>query len=177
MAKSSRPVSSIKMCNFKSFRCSKLKKMAQNLIFGYLDHSIRHFLRFLNDPGWLIRQPNSAHHQVISKYAISSRSYVPNSRKQPKTIWIIQKGRNAYTRRTDFFLKNEPDFSRTCGFRGEFTESLNFQNIPFKSTNQWQTFRQNRVKVKKGLFFTHFRNYWMIQIFFRKSGFVTFLDS
>ena len=44
-----------------------------------------------------------------------------------------------------------PDFSRTCGFRGDFRESLNFHfklsNIP----NPWLDFRQNPLKVKKPL--------------------------
>ena len=104
------------------------------------------FFWFLNDPAWVVWKPNRAHHLVLSKYAISSRSDAPNSRNWPKPIWIIQKGRNAYTRRTENFFKNQPDFSRTCGFRGKFTESLNFQNIHFKSTNQWQTFRQKSKK-------------------------------
>ena len=30
------------------------------------------------------------------------------------------------TRHTENFLKNQPDLSRACGFRGEFTERLNF---------------------------------------------------
>ena len=44
-----------------------------------------------------------------------------------------------------------PDFSRTCGFRGDFRESLNFHfklsNIP----NPWLDFRQNPLKVEKPL--------------------------
>ena len=40
--------------------------------------------------------PNRKHHVVLSKYAIPSRFDFPNSKKQPKTlflaIWIIQKG-------------------------------------------------------------------------------------
>ena len=55
------------------------------------------------------------------------------------------------TRRTKIFLKNQPDFSRTCGFRGDFTESLNFHFPPSNVTNQYLHFRQNRLKVEKPL--------------------------
>ena len=34
----SRSFSIIKICNLKSIRYTKLKKMAKNLVFGYLDH-------------------------------------------------------------------------------------------------------------------------------------------
>ena len=54
------------------------------------------FLWFLNDPAWAIPWLAHAHQLVLSKYAISSQSNAPNSRKWPKTwflaIWIIQKG-------------------------------------------------------------------------------------
>ena len=54
------------------------------------------FLRFLNDPAWVIGWQNHAHHLVLSKYAISNQYDAPNSKKWPKTlflaIWIIQKG-------------------------------------------------------------------------------------
>ena len=55
------------------------------------------------------------------------------------------------TRRTKIFLKNQPDFSRTCGFRGDFTESLNFHFKTSNVTNQYLHFRQNRLKVEKPL--------------------------
>ena len=38
------------------------------------------------------------------------------------------------TRRTKKILKHQPEFSRTCGFRGDFTESLNFHFTPSKVT-------------------------------------------
>ena len=54
------------------------------------------FLWFLNDPPWLIWWPHDAHHVVLSKYAMSSRSDDPNSRNWQKAsflaILIIQKG-------------------------------------------------------------------------------------
>ena len=55
------------------------------------------------------------------------------------------------TRRTKNFLKNQPDFSRTSGFRGEFTESLNFHFPPWKVTINDFIFRQNQLKVEKPL--------------------------
>ena len=58
---------------------------------------------------------------------------------------------NQPTRRTKNFLKNQPEFSRTCGFRGDFTESLNFHFPPSNVTNQYLHFRQNRLKVEKPL--------------------------
>ena len=53
------------------------------------------------------------------------------------------------TRRAKNFLKNQPDFSRTCGFRGDFTESLNFHFPPSKVTINDLDFRQNPLKVEK----------------------------
>ena len=53
------------------------------------------------------------------------------------------------TRRTKIFLKNQPDFSRTCGFRGDFTESLNFHFKTSKVTINHLDFRQNPLKVEK----------------------------
>ena len=55
------------------------------------------------------------------------------------------------TRRTKIFLKNQPDFSRTCGFRGDFIESLNFYFPPSKVTIPCLHFRQNPLKVEKPL--------------------------
>ena len=92
----SRSFSTIIICNLKSIRCTKLKKMTKNLIFGSLDHSKRHFLWCLNDPAWRIWQSTCHYHLVESKYATWSVSDAPNSRKWSKTsflaIWIIQKG-------------------------------------------------------------------------------------
>ena len=48
---------------------------------------------------------------------------------RPQTGEIDQRVNRSFknsTRRTKNFLKNQPDFSRTCGFREEFRESLNF---------------------------------------------------
>ena len=42
------------------------------------------FLRFLNDPAWVIGWPTHAHHLVLLTYAISSQSNAPNSRKWQK---------------------------------------------------------------------------------------------
>ena len=48
-------------------------------------------------------------------------------------------------------LKNQPEFSRTCGFRGDFTESLNFRFPPSKVTIPDLDFRRNPLKVEKRL--------------------------
>ena len=72
-------------------------------------------------------------------------------------------------------IKNQPDFSRTCGFRGDFRESLNFHFKPSKVTINDLDFRQNPLKVEKWLFLALYRDYWMIQIFPGKSGRVSFL--
>ena len=48
-------------------------------------------------------------------------------------------------------VKNQEKFSRTCGFRGDSTESLNFHIRPSKIPNQWLDFRQNLLKVEKPL--------------------------
>ena len=47
-------------------------------------------------------------------------------------------------------IKNQPDFSRTCRFRGDFKESLNFHFKPSKETIVALDFRQNPLKVEKG---------------------------
>ena len=63
------------------------------------------------------------------------------------------------TRRTKNFLKNQPDFSRTWGFRGDFIESLNFHFPPSKVTIPCLDFRQNPLKVEKWLFLALYRHY------------------
>ena len=55
------------------------------------------------------------------------------------------------TRRTKKILKNQPEFSRTCGFRGDFTESLNFHFTLSKVTIPDLDFRRNPLKVEKPL--------------------------
>ena len=53
------------------------------------------FLWLLNDQAWVIHWPKHANYLVLLKYAISSQSDAPNSRKWPRSlflaIWIIQK--------------------------------------------------------------------------------------
>ena len=41
-----------------------------------------------------------------------------------------------FTTLTENFVKNQEKFSRTCGFRGDSTESLNFHIRPSKIPNQ-----------------------------------------
>ena len=48
-------------------------------------------------------------------------------------------------------VKNQEKFSRTCGFRGDIRESLNFHFKPSKITIVWLDFRQNQLKVEKPL--------------------------
>ena len=55
------------------------------------------------------------------------------------------------TRCTKNFLKNQPDFSWTCGFRGDFTESLNFHFKLSNVTIPDLHIRRNALKVEKPL--------------------------
>ena len=50
---------------------------------------------------------------------------------------------------TEKNVKNRQDFSRTCGFRGDFRESLNFHLKPSKENIVGLDFRQNLLKVEK----------------------------
>ena len=109
---------------------------------------------------------------MLSKYAISSWSDGPNWRKWPITGWIIQNGLPVAGKK---ILKYVPDFSRTCGFRGEFRKSLNFRFRPSKVNIVQLDFRQNPLKVEKWLFLALYRDYWMIQIFPGKKDSVIFL--
>ena len=85
----------ITICNIKSIQETKLQKMAENLYFGYLDHSKMHFCDFWMILHHLVTLPKVGKHLALSQYAISSRHKRPNSRKWPKTsilaLWIIQK--------------------------------------------------------------------------------------
>ena len=69
--------------------------MAKNLFFGTLDHSKMHFEGLWRTHHDLVVLPNVGKHTILLKYAISSRSNRPKSRKRPKTcflaLWIIQK--------------------------------------------------------------------------------------
>ena len=118
------------------------------------------FFSFLNDPAWVVWRRNRERHLVLSKYAISSRSDVPNTRNWPKPIWIIQKGQNALTRRTENGLKKEPNCPRTCGFLRWYSQNLvvsyNFFSRKFLSP----ALQHNLIKVKKGPFLAHFHDSW-----------------
>ena len=56
-------------------------------------------------------------------------------------------------------VKNQEKFSRTCGFRGNLTESLNFHFKPSNILNKRLDFRQNPLKVEKYLFLALYRDY------------------
>ena len=70
-------------------------------------------------------------------------------------------------------VKNQEKFSRTCGFRGDSTESLNFHFKPPNIPNQWLDFRQNPLKVEKWLFLARFVIFEWSKNFPQKSGSVT----
>ena len=67
----------------------------ENLVFGTLDHSKMLFCEFGMIRHDQVVLPNAEKHLLLTKYAISSRSNRPKSRKRPKTyflaLWIIQK--------------------------------------------------------------------------------------
>ena len=60
---------------------------------------------------------------------------------------------------TEKNVKNRQDFSRTCGFRGDFRESLNFHNKASKESIVRLDFRQNPLKVEKWLFLALYHDY------------------
>ena len=60
---------------------------------------------------------------------------------------------------TEKNVKNRQDFSRTCGFRRDFRESLNFYYNPSKESIVRLDFRQNPLKVEKWLFLALYRDY------------------
>ena len=53
------------------------------------------------------------------------------------------------TRRTEKILKNDTEIFWTCGFRGDFRESLNFHLKASKVSIIGLDFRQNPLKVEK----------------------------
>ena len=71
------------------------------------------------------------------------------------------------------WLSREPDFFWTCGFRRLFTDTLYYRFQSKKDGSSWLDFQE---KSKKPLKNARFCTLWMNQIFFWKSGFVTFLD-
>ena len=130
--------------------------MAKNLIFGYLDHSKWHFLWILNDPLWAIPPPTHAHHLVLAKYAISSRSEVRNA------IKTREIGRNPYGsfKRAEtrirvvrkFFLKITRIFPGRAVFAGSSQKVWIFR----LNNKKWLTKGKLSVKIesksKKGHF-------------------------
>ena len=53
------------------------------------------------------------------------------------------------TRFTVNYVKKDPDFSRTCGFRGDLSKNLSFHIKPSKVNIVGLDFRQNPLKVEK----------------------------
>ena len=114
-------------------------------------------------PFWscsLLKTPKNyfQHHDQYFTCYISCLPVLICISRQRKELYLEKMAKNQMdhskqpTRRTKNFLKNQPDFSRTCGFRGEFTERLNFQIQPSNMTNPELDFCQNRLKVKNRLF-------------------------
>ena len=97
------------------------------------------------------------------KICNSSWSNVPNTRNGPKPIWIIWKGRNAETRRTEIFFKKNQILPGHAVFAVIRPEHCSFiQNFSRKFLGT--VLHQNLIKVKKGTFLARFRD-CMIQIF------------
>ena len=104
----------IEICNMKSIRWTKLKKMAKNLFFGPLDHSKMHFLIF----EWSIMSKMIA--KLLRPFGIIKICNM----KSIRSIKVEKMARNWMdhskqpTRRTPKNVETEREFSRTCGFRG-----------------------------------------------------------
>ena len=65
--------------------------------FGSLDHSKTHFCDLWMILHYLVIMHNVRKHLVLSKYAISSRSNIPNPRKWPKTsFWFFGSFKNSF---------------------------------------------------------------------------------
>ena len=80
----------------------------------------------------------------------------------PQPEVLTPKVNGSFKKSTPFtlnYVKKDPDFSRTCGFRGDFRESLNFHFKPSKVNIYGLDFRQNRLKVEKWLFLALYRDY------------------
>ena len=72
-------------------------------------------------------------------------------------------------------IKNQPDFSRTCGFRGDFRKSLNFHFKPLKKSTVGLDFRQNPLKVEKWPFLAYYHKILNDPDFSRTCHLVRFL--
>ena len=79
------------------------------------------------------------------------------------------------TRRTKKILKNYLEIFLTCGFRGDFRESLNFRFKPSKIINIGLHFRQNLLKVEKWLILALHRKFLNDPDFSRGNRRVRFL--
>ena len=79
------------------------------------------------------------------------------------------------TRRTKKILKNYLEIFLTCGFRGDFRESLNFHFKPSKIIIIGLHFRQNLLKVEKWLILALHRKFLNDPDFSRENRRVRFL--
>ena len=103
------------------------------------------FFWFLNDPAWAISWPNCSDHLVLSKYAISSWSDGPNSRKWPITGWIIQNGLRVARKKISNVNQNFFGHAVFAGFskKGCSIIKSGFRKIPYrgfpsKSAQSWK---------------------------------------
>ena len=69
------------------------------------------------------------------------------------------------TRRTKKNLKRQPEFFRTCGFRGVLKKRLLYHKIGLSENSLPRFSVKIRSKLKNGCFWPYIADYWMIQIF------------
>ena len=69
------------------------------------------------------------------------------------------------TRRTKKNLKRQPEFFRTCGFRGVLKKRLLYHKIGLSKNSLPRFSVKIRSKLKNGRFWPNIVNFWMIQIF------------
>ena len=79
------------------------------------------------------------------------------------------------TRRTEKILKNDTEIFWTCGFRGDFRESLNFHFKTSKVSIIGLDFRQNPLKVEKWPFLAYYHKILNDPEFSRTCHLVRFL--
>ena len=121
--------------------------MAKNLIFGYLDHSKMIFHGF-----WMIHYVQYCYQNVKDIKYYQNLQYEVHPTDQTQDIDPKEKGSfKNFSYLIEKSIKNQPDFSRTCGFRVCSRESLNFHFKPSITPNQWLDFCQNLFKVEKPL--------------------------
>ena len=104
-------------------------------------------------------------------------SHAKNQKKLSKPFW-----ENPFSRiepsdwpRAFRAITHQPEFSRTCGFHRKVHYHKIFHLNIIWIPSPWLDFPQNWKKCQKWHFLTLFAGFREKQIFFRKSGFVSFL--